>query len=65
MAVIETSTPVHVDDEWRRWIAENLLLDSRPQDVYDELLRAGISSEEAAQELQQAVSSPYIVGASV
>ena len=62
MAVIETSTPVQIDDEWRRWIAENLLLDSRPQDLYEELLRAGIASAEATQELQRALNSPYIAG---
>ena len=47
MAAIETPTQVHVDDEWRRWIAENLLLDSRPQDMYERLLAAGIGEVEA------------------
>lgn len=63
MAAIETPTQVHVDDEWRRWIAENLLLDSRPQDLYERLLAAGISGADATRELQQAQSSPYVVGA--
>lgn len=63
MAAIETPTQVHVDDEWRRWIAENLLLDSRPQDLYERLLAAGISGAEAAHELQQAQGSPYVAGA--
>lgn len=63
MATVETGTPIHIDDEWRRWIAENLLLDSDPQDMYQQMLRAGIPGDEAARELRQASGSPYIAGA--
>lgn len=62
MAAPETCVTVHIDDEWRRWIAENLFLDSRPKDLHDELLRAGIDAAEAARELQLALNSPYVAG---
>ena len=63
MANIELRPVVHVDNEWRRWIAENLLLDGPPQSIYEQMLGAGIAHEEAVQEIQQAMSSPYIAGA--
>ena len=63
MATIELRPVVHVDNEWRRWIAENLLLDGPPQDIYEQMMRAGIPHDEAVHELQQAMVSPYIVGA--
>ncbi|QAU23272.1 cupin-like domain-containing protein [Dyella sp. M7H15-1] len=63
MAHVELRTVVHVDNEWRRWIAENLLLDGSPQGIYEQMLRAGIAHEEALRELQQAMASPYVAGA--
>ena len=63
MAHVELRPVVHVDNEWRRWIAENLLLDGPPQSLYEQMLNAGIPHEEAVQELQQAMASPYLVGA--
>lgn len=63
MAQVELRPVVHVDNEWRRWIAENLLLDGPPQGIYEQMMRAGVPPEEAMQELQQAMASPYIVGA--
>jgi len=52
-----------VDDEWRRWIAENLLLDNDPRGIYETLRRAGIGGEEAEREVRQAIESPYLRGA--
>ncbi|HTV86908.1 MAG TPA: cupin-like domain-containing protein [Dyella sp.] len=63
MAHVELRPVVHVDNEWRRWIAENLLLDGLPQAIYEQMLRAGIAHEEAVLELQQAMASPYLLGA--
>ena len=63
MAKVELRPPVHVDNEWRRWIAENLLLEAPPQGIYEQMLHAGIAHEEAVGELQQALASPYLAGA--
>lgn len=50
-------------DEWRRWIAENLILDSHPQGLFEALVRAGVPVPEAHQEVNAALSSPYLLGA--
>ena len=63
MAQVELRPVVHVDNEWRRWITENLLLDGLPQSIYEQMLRAGVPHEEAVHELQQAIASPYVHGA--
>ena len=63
MAITSTHTRLAIDDEWRRWIAENLLLGGSPQDMYTRMLQAGADATEAAHELQQAQRSPYLVGA--
>lgn len=54
---------VMIDDEWRRWIAENLLLGSHPQGVFDTLLKASVSAAEAELEINAALRSPYLAGA--
>ena len=56
-------TPGRVDDEWRRWIAENLLLDSTPASMRESMVAAGIDPAEADRELAAAQESPYIRGA--
>src|ERR1700739_4630794 len=63
MANVELRPVAHVDNEWRRWIAENLLLDGPPQGIYEQMLLAGIAHEEAVQEIQAAIASPYLAGA--
>lgn len=63
MTEVEITAVVHVDNEWRRWIAENLLLDAHLQGLYEQMVRAGIPDHEAAHELQQAMVSPYLLGA--
>jgi hypothetical protein len=52
-----------VDDEWRRWIAENLMLDSTVESMTESMVASGISREEASQEIQDASNSPYVRGA--
>jgi hypothetical protein len=54
---------VKIDDEWRRWIAENLILGNHPQGLYEALLRAGVPAADAQAEVNAALRSPYIAGA--
>lgn len=54
---------VKVDNEWRRWIAENLILESDPNSMYQVMVQSGISQQEASSELSEAMRSPYIAGA--
>lgn len=63
MAIPETRASVQIDDEWRRWIAENLILGGRSEDMFGRMLAAGIDRAEAVRELRQAQLSPYVVGA--
>lgn len=63
MATPQTRLPVQIDDDWRRWIAENLLLDGQPEDLFARMLAAGVEPAEAARELRQAQTSPYVAGA--
>ena len=52
-----------VNDNWRRWIAENLLLGCQPATVLESLRGAGISLDEALREIEAALRSPYLQGA--
>ena len=51
-----------LSDDWRRWIAENLMLGSHPASLADILLKQGIAAPQAKQEIDAAISvlrSPY------
>jgi hypothetical protein len=50
------------NDEWRRWIAENLMIGESPDSLVEAMKSAGISDEEAAHEIQAAEESPYVKG---
>ena len=50
-------------DEWRRWIAENLLLGCPPDYLLEKLVEGGMTRAMASSELQLAISSPYLAGA--
>ena len=52
-----------IDNEWRRWIAENLLLETEPQAILEAMIGAGLTQDQAASEIQLALDSPYIHGA--
>ena len=52
-----------VDDGWRRWIAENLLLDASPASIETTLVANGYTEEEASLEVNKALESPYFWGA--
>jgi hypothetical protein len=56
------TAPRKVDDEWRRWIAENLMVGATPESVRGAMTATGISASEAADEVDLALQSPYIKG---
>jgi hypothetical protein len=51
---------LQVDDEWRRWIAENLFLDATHESLVAAMTAAGISPAEADREVRTASESPYV-----
>ena len=52
-----------INDEWRRWIAENLLLGAPPQSILNQMITDGLSPAESAYEIDLAARSPYLKGA--
>jgi len=54
---------VHVDANWRRWIAENLMLGTPPPALTAVLVSKGIGAAEAHTEIELALRSPYLQGA--
>jgi hypothetical protein len=61
--IAPTAPPTRIDNEWRRWIAENLILGGHPASLVHVLVQAGISPREAMAEMETATQSPYIHGA--
>lgn len=55
--------PAQVSHEWRRWIAENLLLGTHPAALVDVLVSSNIDRHEAILEVDAAMKSPYLQGA--
>ena len=51
---------VAVDAEWRRWIAENVLLGNGPESMLQAMLKAGVDGPAALAEIHAAVEHPYI-----
>ena len=51
---------VAVDAEWRRWIAENVLLGNSPESMLQAMLKAGVDGPVALAEIHAAVQHPYI-----
>ena len=52
-----------VDDNWRRWIAENLMLGTPPPALAAVLVSNNIGAGEAQAEVDAATRSPYLLGA--
>src|SRR5215218_4139286 len=52
-----------VNNEWRRWIAENVLLRNTPQSMVDAMVARGIDAQTAAREIQAAIDHPYLLAA--
>ncbi len=51
-----------VEDEWRRWIAENLITGADAQTLAQIMVQAGLQPDVVAAELDAALNSPYIRG---
>lgn len=49
-----------VDSEWRRWIAENVLLGNSAPSIVDAMIKAGVAREMAVREVQAAIDHPYV-----
>ncbi|WP_343728879.1 cupin-like domain-containing protein [Duganella sp.] len=54
---------VEIDDSWRGWIAENLILGAAPQTLLGVMVQSGIAERTARVELEAAARSPYLRGA--
>ena len=52
-----------VNDEWRRWIAENLMLESTRESMIAAMVASGIGEAEASEEIDLASNNPYVKGA--
>jgi hypothetical protein len=59
---VDSTAQLRATDEWRRWIAENLLIDQAPDNILAAMQSAGFSTEESEHELKAAMDSPYIRG---
>ena len=55
--------PIGISDEWRRWIAENLVLGSHPDTLAGILRNSGVPAQQAQAEIAAALASPYLHGA--
>jgi hypothetical protein len=62
-AVSQPAREAEVDDEWRRWIAENLMLGVASQNILAAMTQAGVGQDVAVREFALAAASPYIGGA--
>ncbi|HVC92377.1 MAG TPA: cupin-like domain-containing protein [Pirellulales bacterium] len=51
------------DDEWRRWIAENVMLGGTVESILPTLLRQGFEAGATRREVEAAIASPYTSGA--
>jgi len=60
--VEQPAAPRPVDDEWRRWIAENLLLGAARDSILKTMVAGGLSPLQSAAEIDQAFRSPYLRG---
>jgi hypothetical protein len=51
-----------VDNEWRRWVAENLLLGASRESILKAMVASGLAPAQSAAEIEQAFVSPYLRG---
>jgi len=56
-------TGVQITPEWRRWIAENVLLQNTPESIVQAMVKAGVDPQNAAEEVRAAINHPYITAA--
>lgn len=52
-----------INDAWRGWIAENLILGAQPPALLGVMMQSGIAEQSARMELDAAMRSPYLRGA--
>jgi hypothetical protein len=52
-----------ISNEWRRWVAENVLLRNAPQSIVEAMVKGGIDQQIAVREVQAALDHPYVVAA--
>ncbi len=60
--LVDRSPARPIDDEWRRWIAENLLIGQRPESILEAMTSSGFAPEDSVREINLAVESPYLKG---
>jgi Family of unknown function (DUF6065)/Cupin-like domain len=51
-----------IDDEWRRWIAENLMIGQPPDSILEAMKSSGFAPEDSVREINLAIESPYLKG---
>ncbi len=59
---VDSIAQPRANDEWRRWIAENLMMGQPADGLLAAMVSSGFSNEEANRELKTAEDSPYIKG---
>ena len=52
--------PVAMDDSWRRWCAENVLLGNSEASMVQAMLNAGVDRDTASAEVRAAANHPYV-----
>ncbi len=57
--------PARLDDDWRRWIAENLLIGAATDEILGRLVERGCPPALARAEIARAAADPYLRGAAV
>jgi ribosomal protein L16 Arg81 hydroxylase len=55
---------VEINDSWRGWIAENLILGGQPEQLVGIMIQSGIVEQSARAEMDAALRSPYLRGVS-
>src|SRR5687768_15683200 len=51
---------VAMTPEWRRWVAENVLLRNEPNSIVDAMVKGGVDRPTAIREVQAALDHPYL-----
>ena len=60
-----TAAAMPLSDEWRRWIAENILIGASAADLAATLQANGVPLQTALAEIKLAATSPYLAGAEI
>lgn len=63
MAQAHAQTRISVDEGWRSWVAENVLLGVPAETLVSTMIASGIDRNAAREEIRQALTSPYVKGA--